>query len=80
MRIYDDPGHPQYGPVRRTWVVLVQLDLLVAAERWSDYTQDECDGLRWDGWVAQRIPERGRSAESAIQRDLICLLCEGWVS
>lgn len=31
-RIFDDPTHPQYGPVRRLWIILVQLDLLGAAE------------------------------------------------
>lgn len=28
MRIFDNPNHPQYGPVRRMWVILAQLDVL----------------------------------------------------
>lgn len=33
MRIFDNPNHHAYGPVRRLWVVLVALDMLDAAER-----------------------------------------------
>lgn len=32
MRIYDNPNHPHYGPARRLWVILAQLDLLETAE------------------------------------------------
>ena len=31
-RVYDDPNHPRYGPVRRLWVILVGLGMLEAAE------------------------------------------------
>lgn len=33
MRIFDNPNHPQYGPVRRMWVIFAQLDLLAEADR-----------------------------------------------
>lgn len=33
MRIFDNPNHEHYGPVRRLWIMLAQLDLLDTAER-----------------------------------------------
>lgn len=47
-RIYDNPNHPQYGPVRRMWVVLSQLDLLEAAERFATERGDN-----WDDYLAR---------------------------
>lgn len=75
-RIYDNPRHPQYGPVRRMWVVLAQLDMLNAAERYSrHYTF--AGGFAWDanlaGMVANGTPE------SVAQRHFIGTLLEGWL-
>ena len=45
MRIFDNPNHPKYGPVRRCWIVLVQLDLLgqdAAYEAEYRTTWDHC--------------------------------------
>lgn len=74
MRIFDNPNHPQYGPVRRMWVVLVQLDLLEAAERWSKHGI-----VPWDEWLAIQLDENRHVKESAYQRHLVCILCEGWI-
>lgn len=35
-RIFDDPGHPNYGPVRRMWVILAGLGMLDTAEEWGN--------------------------------------------
>lgn len=70
-RIFDDPDHPQYGPVRRMWVVLVQLDMLDAAERWSKHNP-----LTWDKLVAANCNHHG---EAPSQRMFIATLLEGWV-
>jgi len=55
MRIFDNPNHPHYGPVRRMWIVLVQLDLLAAAERWGQGT------MPWDRALAGLVEEIGES-------------------
>lgn len=47
MRIYDNPSHPYYGPVRRMWVILAQLNLLGSAEGLGTIT--------WDVALANRI-------------------------
>lgn len=70
-RIFDDPNHPEYGPVRRTWVVLVQLDMLEAAERWSRHYK-----RTWDSVIAESVIGR---KESHVQRDFIYQLMEGWI-
>lgn len=74
MRIFDNPNHPKYGPVRRLWVVLVQLDMLNAAERWSQHNP-----VTWDEWLATRLAVNPLHRESAYQRELIGVLLEGWL-
>lgn len=63
MRIFDNPNHPQYGPVRRMWIILAQLDLLTDAEhldlRWP-----------WDQSLAHTIDE-GYADEATAQRQLL---------
>lgn len=80
-RIFDDPNHPQYGPVRRLWVVFAQLDLLVAAERWSRYQQTApgASGHTWDSWIATLVETYPDKNESVFQRELIGILLEGWI-
>lgn len=73
-RIYDQPNHPQYGPVRRLWVVLVQLGMLEAAERWS--AAHDCP---WDESLAIQIEHHPHVPESHYQRAAIYGLMEGWV-
>ncbi|HLP67792.1 MAG TPA: hypothetical protein VK181_09760 [Rhizobium sp.] len=48
-RIFDDPNHPQYGPVRRLWMILAQLDLLGLAEEEMSVIGP------WDKALAERI-------------------------
>jgi len=62
VRIYDNPEHPQYGPVRRLWVVLTQLDMLEDAERHRPKFEPQWDvnlatmvHLGVDEHVAQRV-------------------------
>lgn len=73
MRIFDNPNHPQYGPIRRMWVVLTQLDLLAAAERWGYHNQ-----VDWDQHLANVLAVH-KQRESRAQRDFIYVLMEGWV-
>lgn len=65
MRIFDNPNHPQYGPVRRMWVVLVQLDLLNAAEEWGNRQR-----VTWDSGLAG-VMRNGDLNESTAQRWLL---------
>jgi hypothetical protein len=76
MRIFDNPNHPHYGPVRRLWVVLMQLDLLEAAERWSDHAVETGAGWRWDEWLAQLMAENPHVKESAYQKRLLHTLIQ----
>ena len=71
-RIFNDPDHPQYGPVRRMWVILVQLDMLNAAERYGRHYR-----LPWDEFLAANV--RGALTEEVAQRDMLYRLMEGWV-
>jgi len=69
MRIYDNPNHPQYGPVRRLWVMLAQLDLLAVAE-----TFITARGSSWDQHLARLI--RMGLSESYSQRMLLSMIIE----
>jgi hypothetical protein len=40
-RIYDDPKHPQYGPVRRLYVMLLQLWADIGIERMETVYRDQ---------------------------------------
>lgn len=41
MRIWEQPNHKHYGPVRRLWIMMAQLDTLEPADRaWP--------GVPWD--------------------------------
>lgn len=69
-RVFDDPNHPHYGPVRRMWVILAQLDLLGSAESYEHLG----GGVTWDRAIARRI-ERGM-AEPAAQRQVLGIILE----
>lgn len=43
-RIYDNPDHPNYGPIRRMWVILAQLDMLDIVVKHPAGT--------WDQWYS----------------------------
>lgn len=73
-RIFNDPDHPQYGPVRRMWVILTQLNMLEGAERYGKHK-----GLNWDQIVAARIRERPDQPEYFVQRQVLYALMEGWM-
>ena len=73
MRIFDNPNHKQYGPIRRMWVVLTQLGLLSAADRWGDENQ-----VDWDDHLAKVIAIHNQP-ESIAQRNFIHILMEWWV-
>lgn len=58
MRVFDDANHPAYGPVRRLWKVLAQLDLNkydVAYRQEWDTHWDECVA----GGIAHGLHEVG---------------------
>jgi hypothetical protein len=67
MRIFDSPNHPQYGPVRRMWVVLTQLDLLTAAEKVMTGRGDD-----WDHHLSRLI--RIGLSESYAQRIVLGMI------
>lgn len=69
MRIFDNPNHPQYGPIRRMWVVLAQLDMLETAEEWGNR-----QSIPWDAALADLVPDRG---ESPAQRWLLRHIMKG---
>lgn len=66
-RIFDDPNHQHYGPVRRLWVILVQLNLLEDAESYGGV-------VPWDEWCAC-LMEMALS-ESYAQRIILSRLLE----
>ena len=66
MRIYDDPNHPEYGPVRRMWVILVQLDL---ADKIDRHTYGGGAEAPWDVELARTVKLGVR--ESDAQRTLL---------
>lgn len=69
MRIFDNPNHPQYGPVRRMWIILAQLDLLTDAEHMEM-------NKPWDEALAFTISE-GYADEATAQRQLLRKLFGG---
>jgi len=73
MRIFDNPNHPQYGPVRRLWIILVQLDLLEAAERFV--ARRSAKPGQWDYVISLQIA--AGENESAVQREFLYDIIEG---
>lgn len=65
-RIYDDPNHPTYGPVRRAWVILAGLygDELGAMD--TLYFQEW--GSRWDTDLHVAMTEQDRTESEALRR------------
>lgn len=51
-RIFDNPNHPKYGPVRRMWVILEQLGM---ADRMDRYTEPRPYEKPWDAALAQTL-------------------------
>lgn len=52
MRVFDNPSHAGYGPVRRTWVILAGLGVL---ELDGQYRQEY--GHAWDSCMAGALEE-----------------------
>lgn len=53
LPIYDQPNHPNYGPVRRLHVMLLQLfgdDLALAEKEFADTF-----GGPWDWWLHRNM-------------------------
>lgn len=69
MRVYDDPNHPHYGPVRRMWVILAGLDLLGFAETWRDSA-----GYLWDESVSLLLGVPGYTEAQILRNSLEVLL------
>lgn len=66
MRIFDNPNHPHYGPVRRLWVVLIQLDMLADAE--AAYPDS---GATWDAALSRMLTDWLHMSESQHQRYIL---------
>lgn len=66
MRIFDNPNHPQYGPIRRMWVVLTQLGM---AETMDRHTSPRPYEKPWDVALAETIAIG--VDESAAQRAML---------
>lgn len=75
-RIFDDPSHPEYGPVRRMWVILMQLDMLADAERYSRWSINQ-GGLAWDSNLASMVRQR---SEARAQRAMLLTILKNWSS
>lgn len=67
MRVFDNPNHRGYGPVRRTWVILAGLDLLTPA---LDREYDACYGAQWDECMADAIVA-GKTTEGQVARLIV---------
>lgn len=50
--IHENPNHPHYGPARRLWIMLAQLDLLTAADK---AVADQGQGGRWDDVLSKLL-------------------------
>lgn len=69
MRIFDNPNHIHYGPVRCMWIMLAQLDLLDLADNNAVATHLD---KHWDEWISWSI-DMGFT-EQACQRKLLEIL------
>lgn len=49
-RIFNQPNHPHYGPVRRMWIILEQLDILDSLDNY--YKRNSRYGYTWDSEFA----------------------------
>ncbi|AXK43877.1 hypothetical protein [Erythrobacter aureus] len=65
LRVYDDPDHPRYGPVRRMHLVL--LAMLADVKGWEDML-NEAIGEEWTVAMIEELAER---SESAAQRFIL---------
>ena len=63
-RIYDNPNHKHYGPVRRMWVILAGLDLLGMDEGFFVLIEETNQELKWDG-VLIKMMQSGFSETEA---------------
>lgn len=72
VRIYDNPKHPQYAPVRRMWVILAQLNLLEFA--------DTCGPVNvpWDAHLAGSLAKHPHQRESEHQEALLYMILSGY--
>lgn len=66
IRIYDDPNHPTYGPVRRAWVMLVGMFGTDLSEVDRAFYQEW--GFNWDEHLHLMMREQGYPERYALQR------------
>lgn len=69
MRIYDNPSHPQYGVVRRLWVILAQLGMLEHADSLLEQP--------WDLALAEMMNFSGMTEHMAQRTVLLAMLLAG---
>lgn len=67
MRIFDNPRHPAYGPVRRVWIMLAGLDLLDGR---FDRGYENHYGVAWDECMAGGIAS-GVLSEAQLARLIV---------
>jgi hypothetical protein len=73
IRIYDDSNHPHYGPARRLWVVMAQLDLL----KYDSEIKDKFDGMNWDEILSKELTDRSYLTEAQAQCGLLHFILNG---
>lgn len=68
MRIFDNPKHHNYGPVRRLWVILTQLDLLQYSEAYKKMFL-----MHWDDFLTELMSptQEGQYSEVEAQREVL---------
>jgi hypothetical protein len=69
VRIYDDPNHAFYGPVRRLHIMAMQLFPQTFAEVERRF-EKQTEGIHWSQWMADRMKNYGYPEASA-QRDML---------
>lgn len=70
VRIFDNPNHRHYGPVRRMWVVLTSLDILDMCESISWANSRTKEENEWDQ-IISHLMDQGQPAEAAMNNFLM---------
>ena len=67
-RIFNNPNHPQYGPIRRMCVILSHLDMLDELDKWyENHYYNKID--TWDRIFANHMATKwGKQNESTIAK------------
>lgn len=86
VRIYDNPNHPQYGPVRRCWLMLEQMfadkggiaKFEVQLHLYQD-TQTDRGRIYWDEHLAQLLRSGLSSADATRTVVMQMITAQLWV-